>query len=103
MFMLDRWEELAVSGKYDADTLQAAKSLAFEMCADIFDRMGLSATTDDDSLRVSGRGTTIIFPLRGDNVPLKYSGREGTSRLGIRHGSSVRESRRGQSFKGEGV
>jgi hypothetical protein len=56
------------------------------MCADIFDRMGLTVTTDDASLRVAGRGTTFIFPLRGSNVPLKYSGREGTARLGIRHG-----------------
>jgi hypothetical protein len=84
MFKLDLWEELEANENYDKPTLAVAKELAFEMCSDIFERLGLSATTDESSLRVAGRGATFVFPLRGNNVPMKYAGRPGTSRAGTR-------------------
>lgn len=80
MFKLDHWEELESSGDYDSRTLAVAKELAFDMCREIFERLGLSTTTDKVSLRVVGRGTTVMFPLRGSSVPLKYIDRVGTPR-----------------------
>jgi hypothetical protein len=76
MFRLDDWETLEANDHLDKDTLAVAKELAFEMCAEIFERLGLSATPDSVCLRVAGRGTTVLFPLRGSNVPLKDPARE---------------------------
>jgi len=70
MFMHDRWDELRESG--DADTALAAQDLADEMCSVIFDRMGLTVLKEEKSLVVVGRGLKYVFPLRGDNIPLKY-------------------------------
>ena len=75
--MLDRWEAMLAEVSADRDSrlveiLLAAQGLADEMCSAIFDRMGLTVVRDDKSLTVSGRGLRYVFPLRGDNVPLKY-------------------------------
>lgn len=86
MFKLDHWEELEASGDYDAKTLVVAKELAFDMCREIFERLGLSTMTNEVSLRVSGRGTTVVFPLRGNSVPLKYIDRVGTPRCRVTRG-----------------
>lgn len=99
MFMLDRWEELESSGNYDLETLQVAKDLAFTMCSTIFERMGLSIMTDEASLRVAGRGATFVFPLRGNNIPMKYAGREGTPRAGTVHAGSERSPRRNRILR----
>jgi hypothetical protein len=70
MFMHDRWEELMADPRRDRETVQIARELADSMCAEIFDRMGLTAVADARSLRVSGRGLCYVFPLREDqNVP----------------------------------
>jgi hypothetical protein len=84
MFKLDLWEALEANEDYDKATLAVAKELAFEMCSEIFERLGLSVMTDEVALRVAGRGATFVFPLRGNNVPMKYGSREGTSRLGMK-------------------
>jgi len=84
MFKLDLWEELEADKNNDKPTLAAAKELAFAMCAEIFERLGLSATTDESSLRVAGRGATFVFPLRGNHVPMKYPARRGTPRAGTK-------------------
>lgn len=73
MFMLDRWEAMLAENSTDREILLAAQELADEMCSVIFDRMGLTVMKDDKSLTVSGRGLRYIFPLRGDNVPMKYN------------------------------
>jgi hypothetical protein len=96
MFRLDHWEALEANEKYDRATLAVAKELAFEMCAELFDRFGVSATTDDEALRIAGRGVTFLIPLRGTSVPMKYAGREGTSRRGIKHSG-----KRGRSASAE--
>ena len=103
MFMLDRWEELESDGSYDRETLQVAKDLAFAMCADIFFRMGLTATADEVSLRVAGRGATFVFPLRGNSIPMKYAGRDGISRAGSTHAGSERAARRARFSSGGGI
>ena len=77
MFKLDCWEALAANGNYDQETLAVAKELAFEMCAELIDRLGLTATSDEAALRVAGRGLTFPIPLRGNSVPLKYVGKAG--------------------------
>lgn len=83
MFMLDHWEALEADKRYDPKTLRVAKELAFEMLDDLIDRLGLSTMMDETSLRVAGRGVTVVVPLRGINVPLKYPTRKGTSRKGV--------------------
>ena len=97
MFKLDLWEALEANENYDKPTLAVAKELAFEMCSEIFERLGLSVTTDEAALRIAGRGATFVFPLRGNNVPMKYAGRQGTSRLGMK-----RPGKRGRPSTTEG-
>jgi hypothetical protein len=72
MFMLDRWDALRADEEMDSDTVSAAQALADEMCQAIIDRMGLTVVRDEKSLVVVGRGLRYVFPLRGDNIPLKY-------------------------------
>lgn len=72
MFMLDRWDALRADEAMDSDTVSAAQALADEMCSAIIDRMGLTVVRDEKSLVVVGRGLRYVFPLRGDNIPLKY-------------------------------
>jgi hypothetical protein len=83
MFMLDHWESLEANEHYHTETLRVAKDLAFEMCSQIFERMGLSAIADDTALRIAGRGLTFVIPLRDNHVPMKYANRRGTPRKGI--------------------
>ena len=90
MFMRDRWEELRDGGNYDRRTVEVARELADEMCREIFDKMGYSVVVDDVAVRVSGRGLTFIFPLRGSAVPMKYMDPVGFSR-GRRESSATDE------------
>jgi hypothetical protein len=77
MFKLDAWEALMTNEDYDQSTVAVAKELAFEMCAELIDRLGMSAVTDEAALRISGRGLTFLIPLRGNSVPMKYAGKKG--------------------------
>ena len=72
MFMLDRWDALRADEEMDSDTVSAAQALADEMCLVLFDRMGLTVVNEEKSLVVVGRGLRYVFPLRGNNIPLKY-------------------------------
>lgn len=71
MFKLDVWEQMLSSGAYDAKTLKDAQSVADEMCAEIFARMGYTTDVSGDSLRVIGRGLTWLFPLRGTAISMR--------------------------------
>ena len=64
MFLFDQWEELEADPRMDAKTLRAARELADNMCAIIFERMGLTTITDELNLQVTGRGLRYVFPLR---------------------------------------
>jgi hypothetical protein len=64
MIMLDRWEVMGTEARYDKSTLADCQALADEMCASIFERLGLDVQSVEGTLRVSGRGLTFIFPIR---------------------------------------
>ena len=72
MFLFDQWEELEADPRMDAKTLRAARELADNMCAIIFERMGLTTITDGLNLQVTGRGLRYVFPLREEYVYSKY-------------------------------
>lgn len=91
MFKLDRWDELKTDG-HPAKTVEAAKELATEMCQEIFERLGLSTEYTPDSLRATGRGLTVIFPLRNEQVRLKdLSSRKGPRVVGRRGRPSIKK------------
>jgi hypothetical protein len=81
MFMLDKWEELGQHEAMDKRTVKACRELADAMCAKIFNVFGMNVHDDGACLRVSGRGLTYLFPLRGHTIVLKSLDRKGTPRL----------------------
>lgn len=95
MFKLDRWDELKADG-HPEKTLEAAKDLATEMCSEIFERLGLSTEVTPDSLRATGRGLTVIFPLRDEPVRLKDAGARKGPRVVGRRGRPTTKKAAGQ-------
>jgi hypothetical protein len=71
MIMLDRWEALAADSQLDKSTVEVCQSLAFAMCKEIFERMGLDVRPVENALVVSGRGLTYLFPTRDKTISSK--------------------------------